>query len=105
MLVFDSEAGGEDGKPNSRAGFTEKTDKLGNDSESQETVLREIVNGFLDVGDAPDGSSAMLARWISGMKKLSPPPSPVALRRLDRSRAPRLFAQPRTKSHRLRRRT
>ena len=70
VLVFDSEAGGEDGKPNSRAGFTEKTDKLGNDSESQETVLREIVNGFLDVGDAPDGSSAVLARWILGDEKV-----------------------------------
>lgn len=70
VLVFDSEAGGEDGKPNARAGFTEKTDKLGNDSETRETALREIVNGFLDVGDAPDGSSAALARWVLGDEKV-----------------------------------
>jgi len=70
VLVFDSEAGGEDGKPNSRAGFTEKTDKLGNDSESQETALREIVNVFLDVGDDPDSSSVVLARWVFGDEKV-----------------------------------
>lgn len=41
----------------------------------------------------------------SETKKSSSPPSPVALRRLDRSRAPRPFARLRTKSRRLRRRT
>lgn len=70
VLVFDSEAGGEDGKSNSRAGFTEKTDKLRNDSESQETALREIVNVFLDVGDDPDSSSVVLARWVLGDEKV-----------------------------------
>ena len=103
VLVFDSEAARENGTLPPRAGFTEKAGVLGKDTESQETTLREIVNAFLGVGDAPNSTAAALARSVLGMKTPSPNRR-TRLRRPDQSQAPRPFARPPTKSRqRLRR--
>ena len=85
VLVFDSEAARENGTLPPRAGFTEKAGVLGKDTESQETTLREIVNAFLGVGDAPNSTAAALARSVLGDENAvaepahpPPPPGPVS---------------------------
>lgn len=85
VLVFDSEAARENGTLPPRAGFTEKAGVLGKDTESQETTLREIVNAFLGVGDAPNSTAAALAHSVLGDENAvaepahpPPPPGPVS---------------------------